>query len=451
MLINLMEVGKVKCAQYWPPPAICSITYGDIYVKQDSVVELRDYTVRNFTLKHVPSGKSHTVLQFHYTKWPDYGTPKLAAPLLNFLRAVHTSNPPDAGPIVVHCSVGVGRSGTVICIDYCLAQLRADHVADVRGFVSRMREHRNYMVQTEVQYAFIHYAILEAITYGDTSYSLAEFSHSHQQLQQRSSETGRTLLEEEFARLGSVKTMSKASTFVQRVKQKGPTNRSIHYPGHASYSGGMNPHEYNAHYIDAYFSPKLFVVADGPEEGNAGKFWQMVWDQDCTFLIMLTPLDAQYYTYWPGKGEKEMFGNIQVAVEEESAEHYYTTRVISLSNAKVLGISQKVTQYRFEGWTSQYLPPVPSFVSFVCDVLKEVEALQRNQKALVHDTKSVGPAGIFCSLCFCIERLRVERMVDVFQAVQSMQLQRPGTVQSQEDYAFIYDCVYEYIRTHLSS
>ena len=91
------------------------------------------------------------MLQFHYTKWPDYGTPKLAAPLLNFLRAVHTSNPPEAGPIVVHCSAGVGRSGTVITIDYCLAQLKADHVIDVRGFVSRMREHRNHMVQTEVR------------------------------------------------------------------------------------------------------------------------------------------------------------------------------------------------------------------------------------------------------------------------------------------------------------
>ena len=84
----------------------------------------------------------------------------------------------------------------------------------------------------QVQYAFIHYAILEAITYGDTSFSLAEFPHSYQHLQQKNKETGQTLLEEEYSRLGSVKTMSKTSTFIQRVKQKGPTNRSIHYPGH---------------------------------------------------------------------------------------------------------------------------------------------------------------------------------------------------------------------------
>jgi protein tyrosine phosphatase len=450
MLTNLVEAGKVKCAQYWPSPALGSITYEDIDVKLDNVVELRDYTVRNFTVTHVPSSQSHVVLQFHYTKWPDYGTPKLAAPLLNFLRAVHSSNPPDAGPILVHCSAGVGRSGTVICIDYCLAKLKADRVIDVRGFVSRMREHRNYMVQTETQYAFIHYAILEAVTYGDTSFTLSDFSQSYQSLQQESKETGKTTLEEEYARLGSVKTMSKASTFVQRVKQKGPTNRSIHYPGHASYSGGANPHEYNAHFIDAYFTPKLFVVADGPQERNAGKFWQMVWDQDCSYVIMLTPHDAKYYSYWPTKGEHETYGNIKVTVEEESAEHYYTTRVVSIANAK-LGVSQKVMHYQFVGWSSTFLPPVPTFVSFVCDVLEGVEGLQRNKKALIHDTKSLGPSGIFCSLCFCIERLRIERIVDVFQAVQNMQLQRPGTVQSMQEYAFIYDSVYEYIRTHLST
>lgn len=104
-----------------------------------------------FLLTQVPSSKCHTVLQFHYTTWPEYGTPKLAAPLLNLLRAVHTSNPPEAGPITIHCSAGVGRTGIVLAIDYCLKQMKAANVVDVRGFVSRMREHRNYMIQTEVR------------------------------------------------------------------------------------------------------------------------------------------------------------------------------------------------------------------------------------------------------------------------------------------------------------
>ena len=70
------------------------------------------------------------------------------------------------------------------------------------------------------------------MTYGNTSFSVSDFPPSYKQLQQETRETGRTMLEEEYRRLGTVKTMSKASTFIQRVKQKGPTNRSIHYPGH---------------------------------------------------------------------------------------------------------------------------------------------------------------------------------------------------------------------------
>ena len=66
-------------------------------------------------------------------------------------------------------------------------------------------------------------------------------------------------------------------------------------------------------------------------------------------------------------------------------------------------------------------------------------------------SESLGPSGIFCSLCYCIERLRVERMVDVFQAVQKIQLQRPKMVESMQQYAFVYDCVYEFIRTHSNS
>ena len=64
---------------------------------------------------------------------------------------------------------------------------------------------------------------------------------------------------------------------------------------------------------------------------------------------------------------------------------------------------------------------------------------------------SLGPAVIMCALCYCIERLGVERMVDIFQAVQSIQLQRPGSIKTMKQYAFTYDCVYEYIRTYSSS
>ena len=124
-----------------------------------------------------------------------------------------------------HCSAGVGRSGTVIAIDYCLHRLKEEGIIDVCDFVSRMRRQRNYMVQTEQQYTFIHYAILESIAYGDTSFPLTGFTSLYEKLRAVNPESKKTLMDEEYSRLGQVKTMVKKSAFQKRLKRKGEPPR----------------------------------------------------------------------------------------------------------------------------------------------------------------------------------------------------------------------------------
>lgn len=82
---------------------------------------------------------------------------------------------------------------------------------------------------------------------------------------------------------------------------------------------------------------------------------------------------------------------------------------------------------------------------------RESIEIQKNYTIYIPHSDSLGPAGIMCALCYCVERLNNERMVDIFQAVQSIQLQRPGSIKTMKQYAFTYDCVYEYIRTHYKS
>ena len=116
----------------------------------------------------------------------------------------------------------------MLTIDYCLQQLRNEGVVSVRQFVQKMREERNYMVQTDQQYTFIHYAVLEAITYGDTSFELDKFMTSYRDLQQGGSSDGKFVLEDEFHRLGRVKTMVKKSSFQNRIRIKGAPQRHFH-------------------------------------------------------------------------------------------------------------------------------------------------------------------------------------------------------------------------------
>ena len=96
--------------------------------------------------------KARTVKQFHFIQWPDHGVPLFFSPLLAFVRRVRAFNPPHdpAGPIVVHCSAGVGRTGTFIVTDAQLQRIDVEGTVDVYGYTLTIRRQRNFMVQTEV-------------------------------------------------------------------------------------------------------------------------------------------------------------------------------------------------------------------------------------------------------------------------------------------------------------
>lgn len=113
--------------------------------------------------------------QFHFTSWPDHGVPQYATAMLAMVRRVKAHHKPEKGAMIVHCSAGVGRSGTFIVIDSMLERLLHDSLVDIYGHVTLMRTQRPYMVQTEDQYFFIHEALAEAIVCGNTEVSLLKF------------------------------------------------------------------------------------------------------------------------------------------------------------------------------------------------------------------------------------------------------------------------------------
>ena len=88
--------------------------------------------------------------QFHFTAWPDHGVPDYASPILGFHRRVKSQHNPSKGPLLVHCSAGVGRTGTYIVIDNVLEQIAAEGVVDISGAIVKARNQRMKLVQTQV-------------------------------------------------------------------------------------------------------------------------------------------------------------------------------------------------------------------------------------------------------------------------------------------------------------
>ncbi|XP_052244297.1 receptor-type tyrosine-protein phosphatase F-like [Dreissena polymorpha] len=156
MLTKLAEKGRIKCDQYWPN-ATEPVFYGEVVVSIKSESNLSDYTLRIFEIK-TSKGPSRIVKQFWYLKWPDMGCPEDPQMLLDFVKSVreHTHRPDRTNPTVVHCSAGVGRTGTFIAVDHLLQYIRNHDTVNIYQLVLDMREHRVNMVQTEDQFIYIY-------------------------------------------------------------------------------------------------------------------------------------------------------------------------------------------------------------------------------------------------------------------------------------------------------
>ncbi|GAB5577788.1 receptor-type tyrosine-protein phosphatase eta [Prionailurus iriomotensis] len=163
MLTKCVEQGRTKCEEYWPSKQ--AQDYGDITVAMTSEIVLPQWTIRDFTVKNLQTSESHPLRQFHFTSWPDHGVPDTTDLLINFrylVRDYMKQSPPES-PILVHCSAGVGRTGTFIAIDRLIYQIENENTVDVYGIVYDLRMHRPLMVQTEDQYVFLNQCVLDII------------------------------------------------------------------------------------------------------------------------------------------------------------------------------------------------------------------------------------------------------------------------------------------------
>ncbi|CAG5958272.1 unnamed protein product [Menidia menidia] len=162
MLTRCNEQGRVKCEQYWVPG---TKHFEDITVTTTSEIPLDDWTIRDFDVKNVKTAEVRSIRHFHFTAWPDHGVPETTELLISFRHLVreHMNQYSRNSPTVVHCSAGVGRTGTFIAIDRLIFQIERENTVDVFGIVYDLRMHRPLMVQTEDQYVFLNQCALDVI------------------------------------------------------------------------------------------------------------------------------------------------------------------------------------------------------------------------------------------------------------------------------------------------
>lgn len=203
MMTRLEERARIKCDQYWPTRG--TETYGAMTVTITETQELATYAIRTFQLCKQGLPERREIKQLQFTAWPDHGVPDHPAPFLQFLRRCRSLTPTDSGPVIVHCSAGVGRTGCYIVIDSMIERMKHEKTIDVYGHVTCLRAQRNYMVQTEDQYIFIHDAIIESVICGSTEVPARNLHNHIQKLMQTEPGENITGMEMEFKKLSNIK------------------------------------------------------------------------------------------------------------------------------------------------------------------------------------------------------------------------------------------------------
>ncbi|KAF0312846.1 Tyrosine-protein phosphatase 99A [Amphibalanus amphitrite] len=432
MITNLVERGRKKCDMYWPQEG--TETFGVIRVTNLGQDVMATYTIRKFRIQH---------LKYHYTNWPDHGIPDSPLPILSFVRKSAAANPDGAGPIVVHCSAGVGRTGTYIVLDSMMKMIRAKGELNVFGFLKYIRTQRNFLVQTEEQYIFLHDALLEAIESGETDIHrtfLRRYLHNLQTTEQDIYPW--YSLDRQFGMV----TYDKPSDF-NLSSGRHPAN------AHKSRHPGLLPSEcsrvcvsprpgvecsdfINASWLPGFGRLREFILTQHPLASTLAAFWQMVWDHNAQTIVLLSPVDDQEYCiFWPLEHDDLEFEHFRVRFTAENQAGSYVLRDFTLqSHTDDYKLAVRIIQC--SNWPASCSP-----IGHVFDLIQVVQRWHleyQNGPCVVVDRFGGTEAATFCCLTTLMKQLEYESHADVYMYARLYQRRRPGVWPSREDYLFLY-------------
>eukprot|EP00794_Sanderia_malayensis_P008055 gene8055-8918_t len=444
-LTNLHELGKSKCYQYWP--SVGRVRHGGIVITLVSTEKTADYIIRTMDIRHDQSDEVRQVCQFHFLSWPDHGAPVYPTPLLSLRRRIRHYYDGKT-PMVLHCSAGVGRTGCFILIDEMLERSGREATVDIYNYLHYLRTRRINMVQTDEQYMFVHEAILEALQCGNTE-MLAKDLPIMLKKYKNVGKDGMTHHEREFKKLletcPEIK-WEECSTALQPENLR--KSRSLNIIARDADRIVLKPdltapdaNYINAVFIDGYKDRNAFIVTEAPMDSTIPVLWRMIYEKGCRTIVT-------YPCFWPAdEGEKaaETYGSFSVKMISEQMDGDIFSKRLNLTSEK--GDSREVQLLQYVAWPYH---DVPDSKRDILALISRVEESQRrlgNSPILVMCSDGAGRSGTFVGIYNCIERVKVEQLIDVFQCVRSVRLIRPLTVATVDQMKFIYEMVMEYLNS----
>ncbi|CAH1775801.1 unnamed protein product, partial [Owenia fusiformis] len=455
MLTNLQENSKPKCYAYWPKNEGEKQTFGNIEVTNiQTDNNYLDYVIYKILVER--ADEKRTIKLFHFTSWPDHGAPEDAYGLLAFLKKVKMSNHSTGSPLLVHCSAGVGRTGTLIAIDMLLKQAQTEGEVDVNSCVHKLRTQRPFMIQTPEQFIFLHDAILEALVLNDTCIDATDFNKKMLELTKVIPPQGETRIQELYQMLETLKpSLNLTDTKAAREPANAKKNRnpdilppgksrpfiiSVHQSGKTDYI--------NALYLNGYKNKDGFIVTQRPLPDTLEEFWSLVYDTGSSCIVTLDEEnvfnDLDSPAYWDN--ESNSFGMFEVTVQQENEMSGYVERRLTLRARGKASSEREIVQLHISRWPrfTKDEAKMKSVISMIT-AMNNFRIGHGKSPVIVQCIDGAERCGVYCATAIGIERLQVEQQIDIFSIVKKIRKNRPQFIKSGEQYTMCHYLIQDYM------
>ncbi|XP_064476699.1 receptor-type tyrosine-protein phosphatase S-like [Ornithodoros turicata] len=447
MLTNLKEKEKVKCEQYWPES---TQKYGLVTVRTDKTETSVDFVVREFTVTNEKEKNTRQVVQFHFTTWPDHGVPVYPDAMQPFMKRVREIRQTDTHPIIVHCSGGIGRTGTFILLDSMMDQSEKEGQVNLVEQLRAMRQNRINLVESLDQYMFAHHALVEILCSKSHKMTVQEFTERFHMLRVRSPDSGKSTVEEEIEELNSTNLPSNVTYKAATSPQNTTKNRAQNILAvdarrpYLSVPPDSGRTDYiNAVYVDGFKRRNAFLVTQFPLPDTIGDFWQMVATSNARAIVTLDKLDLadeRCPQFWPDLNTTAKYYGSKVQNEGTNIESGIVVRTFRVEQTGLKKTQRIVRQFHLQEWPLSNVTP-PS-CDIMLDLIQKVERWQRQSKnttLIVQCINGCTNSGLYCASSIVCEQLKTEQELDAFRSVQTIRSSRQQFVRDQSQYEFLYD------------
>ncbi|XP_048255595.1 cell death abnormality protein 1-like [Haliotis rufescens] len=466
MLTSTEEEGRGKCVRYWPLHGSGPDRHGNLEIECSTEETLVQCTIRTFKMwKILPCGskasRTRIAQHFQFVNWPDRGMPPDVASLVEFYFKVKNTPTHGQGPMVVHCSDGVGRTGTFLALCYLIDEAKSSDTVDPFSCVKRMRHERVNMVRTLEQYEFLHNALIEALMARGTTVSTSDFKTCYDNLLQSNPETGISRLREQFETLQLMKRPYRLKEYrtamlpenISKNRFKDILASDSHRPVLSSTTREGTDY-INAVYLPGCRTTTAFLLTQVPMPDTVVDFWRMVIQTDSQTIVMLNDDHDDATTvgyYWPQSSRQEVFGTHLVEVEE--TENYECYSITTLSVRETEDDTETLPPRTIKLFRCHYWPQGQTTPESSLPLLAMIEAVEVWREVTdfkpvtVHCWDGVGRSGLFCVLSAILERLKIELDISILQTINQMRLCRPQLIQNFEHFQFCYKATKDYLDT----